>query len=319
MELDNPNLDARLELGGTALSAAPTARLAGKILVQGATMGIGRWLETINDGRPWVRTKEDWLAKTREMNDGEIQHMLLGQGPPITEDMRNAVYGELVQLRSSLSKAFGLWVASFSLACLSLYGVVESASFGGVAITRSGFLPVALIGTALTSFWFVTIFTKFSLLRTWFEQQAKLAEPPLKAWLYLRYPEAFQYFTFARANIGYPKDLFPVGSDMGQLLPILLVMLIAVLWAICSAGMQVILMIEVWQTTYPTALVARLIVAIAFVLNVLGLIAPRPSIIRRRYVHYGLTQLLGRADEQRRARAHRWLAFIRAHRWPEDD
>lgn len=282
-------------------------------------MGIGRWLETINNRRPWVRTKEDWLAKTREMNDGEVQHMLLEQGPPITEDMRDAIYGELIQLRSSLSKAAGLWVAASSLAFLSIYGVVESASFGGVAITRSGFLPVALIGTALTSLWFVTIFTKFSLLRTFFEQQAKLAEPPRKAWLYLRYPEAFQYFTFARANIGYPKDLFPVGSDMGQLLPVVLIMLIAVLWAIGSAGMQVMLMIEVWRTEYPTALVARWIVAVAMILNLMGLIAPRPSIIRRRYVHYGLTQLLRRADEHRTARAHRWLASIRARRWPEGD
>lgn len=282
-------------------------------------MGIGRWLETINDRRPWVRTKQDWLSKTREMNDGEVQHMLLGQGPPITEDMRNAVYGEIVQLRSSLSKAVGLWVAASSLALLSLNGVVESASFGGVAITRSGFLPVALIGTAFTSFWFSTIFTKFSLLRTWFEQQAKLAEPPLKAWLYLRYPEAFQYFAFSRANIGYPKYLFPVGSDMGQLLPLVLVMLIAVFWAIGSGGMQVILMIEVWRAAYPTALVARLIVAVALVLNVLGLVAPRPSTMRRRYVHYGLSQLLGRADEQRRARANRWIAFIHARRWPEGD
>ncbi|WP_296617258.1 hypothetical protein [Sphingomonas sp.] len=282
-------------------------------------MGITRWLETINDRRPWVRTKEDWLTKTREMNDGEVQHMLLEQGPPITEDMRDAIYGELIQLRSSLSKAVGLWVAAFSLAFLSIYGVVESANFGGVAISRNGFLPVALIGTALTSLWFATIFAKFSLLRTWFEQQAKLAKPPRKAWLYLRYPEAFQYFTFSRANIGYPKDLFPVGSDMGQLLPLALVMLIAVAWAIGTIAMQVILMIEVWHTAYPTTLVARLIVAVAIILNVLALIAPRPSIIRRRYVHYGLTQLLGRADEQRAARAKRRFASIRERRWPEGE
>ncbi len=233
-------------------------------------MGIGSWLEAINDRRPWVRTEKEWLAKTREMDDGELQHMLLEQGPPITEEMRDAIYGELIQLRSSLSKALGLWVAASSLAFLAIYGVVESASFSGVAITRSGFLPVALIGTALTSLWFATIFTKFSLLRNWFEQQAKLAEPPRKAWLYLRYPEAFQYFAFSRANIGYPRDLFPVGSDMGQLLPLMLVVLIAILWAIGSAGLQIVMMIEVWRAAYPTALVARSIVAIAIVLNVLG-------------------------------------------------
>lgn len=282
-------------------------------------MGISRWLETFNDLRPWVRTEKDWLTKTRFMNDGEIQHVLLEQGPPITEGMRDAVYGELMQLRGSLNKAVGWWVAASSLAFLSIYGVVESASLGGVAITRSGFLPVALIGTALTSLWFSTIFTKFSMLRTWFEQQAKLAKSTRKAWLYLRYPEAFQYFSFARATIGYPKDLFPVSRGMSQLLAIALVALIAVLWALSSAVLQVILMVEVWRTAYPTALVARLIVAVAMILNVLALIAPRPSILRRRYVHYGLTQLLSRADEQRLVRAHRWLAAIRAHRWPGGD
>ncbi len=282
-------------------------------------MRISRWLETINDRRPWVRTKENWLAKTREMNDGEVQHMLLEQGTVITDDMRDAVYGELIQLRSSLGKSIGLWVAASSLAFLSINGLVESASFGGMAITRSSFLPVALIGTALTSLWFATIFTKFSLLRTWFEQQAKLVEPPRRAWLYLRYPEAFQYFTFSRANIGYPKYLFPVGSDMGQILPVVLVMLITMIWALGSAGLQIIMMIDVWRAAYPTVLVARLIVIIAIILNVLGVIAPRPSITRRRYIHYGLSQLLGRADEQRAARAYRQIAPIRARRWPEGD
>lgn len=282
-------------------------------------MGLKRWLETINDLRPWVRTEKDWLTKTRLMNDGEIQHVLLEQGPPITEDMRDAVYGELIQLRGSLNKAVGLWVVASSLAFLSIYGVVESASLGGVAITRSGFLPVALIGAALTSLWFSTIFTKFSMLRTWFEQQAKFAKPPRKAWLYLRYPEAFHYFSFSRTSLGYPKDMFPVSSGMSQLLAIALVVLIAVLAALGSVVMQFILMVEVWHTEYPTALVARLIVALAMILNVLALIAPRPSILRRRYVHYGLTQLLSRADRQRSDRAHRWLAVIRAHRWPGGD
>lgn len=282
-------------------------------------MGISRWLQTINDLRPWERTKENWSVKTRWMNDGEIQHVLLEQGPPITEDMRDAVYGELLQLRSSLNKAVGFWLAASSLAFLSIYGVVESASFGGVAITRSGFLPVALIGAALTSLWFSTIFTKFSMLRTWFEQQVKLAKPPRKAWLYLRYPEAFQYFSFSRANIGYPKDLFPAGSDMSQLLPLLLVIIISMLCATGSIVMQVSLMVEVWRTAYPTTLIARSIVTVAIILNVLALIAPRPSILRRRYVHYGLRQLLDRADGPRSVRARRWLAAIRAHRWPGAD
>lgn len=271
-----------------------------------------KWLETVSDRRPWQRDGEHRLTKSRAMNDGEVLLMLLDQNGGVTPEMRDAVYAELLQLLGSLGKAFGFWVASFALGLLSLVGGVDAASAAGVSISKGAFLPVALLTMSATSFWFAILFTKFSRLRMWFDQLAKISEPPFRAWLYLRYPEAFAYLLFSRTNIGYPRDVFPEGSDTKEFIPLLLIGIVGAGWLIGSAWLQIAMMFEVWRSALPTLWSARLIVVTAAALSVLGLVTPRPSMIRRRYVHYGLINLLKRADADRTSRAHVWIAKLNA-------
>jgi hypothetical protein len=261
----------------------------------------------------WLRDTAVPMSKTKRMADGEVTALLIGQGAP-PEDLETEAFESLIRLRETLGKATGATVVAYAIGLLTLSNMLTGLSASGMEIERGAFGHVSLLLVGLTNFWWATTFAKASYIGTWFAWRLESAEPPDKAVMLLRFPEAFPYFAFFPGTRGYPKHVWPARSEIYQVISLVLIVAAVLIFAAGAMALNVALAIEVWRSGYPTPSAAKWVVAGSVVLSLLGLAVPRFNTFKVGYQHYGLTNLLSAMTPERREKAHRRLAAATARR-----
>lgn len=260
----------------------------------------------------WLRDPDAPLSKSKPLSDGQVTALLLGQHADSSADIEKDAFESLLRLRQSLAKASGSAALAYAIGLLTLSNMLTGLSASGMQIERGGFGHVSLLLMGLANFWWATTFAKVCYITSWFGWRMKSADPPRKAVLLLRFPEAFPYFVFFPATRGYPKHIWPVRSEYDQIASIVLIVAAVLIFALGAFALNLALAIEVWRSDYPTPAAAKLAVAGSAVLSLLGLAVPRFNDIRIRYHHYGFTNLLAAMPPDRQNEAYRRIAAVTA-------
>lgn len=260
----------------------------------------------------WLRDPAAPLGKSKPMSDGEVTALLIGQQAGTSADIEKEAFEGLLRLRQSLAKAGGSLALAYAIGLLTLSNMLTGLSASGMQIERGGFGHVSLLLMGLANFWWATSFAKVCHITSWFGWRMKSADPPGKAVMLLRYPEAFPYFVFFPGARGYPKHIWPTRSQYDQIASIVLIVAAVLIFAVGAAALNLALAIEVWRSDYPTPAAAKLAVAGSTVLSLLGLAVPRFNDFKIRYDHYGLTSLLASMSAERQEAAHRRISSVTA-------
>jgi hypothetical protein len=165
----------------------------------------------------WLRDPTSPLGKSKPMSDGEVTALLIGQHAGTLADLEKHAFESLTRLRQSLAKASGSAALAYAIGLLTLSNMLTGLSASGMQIERGGFGHVSLLLMGLANFWWTTTFAKVCYITSWFGWRMKSADPPAKAVMLLRFPEAFPYFAFFPAARGYPKHVWPRRSGFYQL------------------------------------------------------------------------------------------------------
>lgn len=256
----------------------------------------------------WLRDPAAPLGKSKPMSDGEVTALLVGQHAGTSADIEKDAFDGLLRLRQSLAKAGGSLALAYAIGLLTLSNMLTGLSASGMQIERGGFGHVSLLLMGLANFWWATTFAKVCYVTSWFGWRMKSADPPGKAVMLLRYPEAFAYFVFFPGARGYPKHIWPTRAQFDQIASLVLIVAAVLIFALGAIALNVALAVEVWQSDYPTPAAAKLAVAGSTVLSLLGLAVPRFNDFKIRYDHYGLTSLLASMSPDRQEAAHRRIA-----------
>ena len=266
----------------------------------------------------WLRDAESPIGKSKSIADGELTALLIAQQTQTAADIEKGAFEALLRLRDSLTKASGAAVVAYSIGLLTLSNMLSGLSASGMEIERNAFGHVSLLLIGVTSFWWATTFAKVCYLTTWFGWRLKSASPPDRAVLLLRFPEAFPYFAFFPGARGYPKNVWPARSEHYQVAALIFIVVAVLIFAVGGMALNIALAVQVWQSNYPTVAAAKLTVAGAIMLSLLGLSVPRFNELKIRYDHFGFAALLTSMSAERREVAHRRIAAARARMSADD-
>lgn len=252
----------------------------------------------------WVRSRADLVSKYKSLSDFEIVSMLIGQHGGLKEGDQNEIYKELQSLNGIVAKAFAASLTAFGICALSYAGGVETLSAVGMAVKKPAFAPLSLIAWTMANLWFSISFSKASQVAGWFEWLHKRAGAPERAYLMLRYPQAYWYFSYYRGARGFPNFIYPLKTGYAQLIPLLLIVVGLVAYMICALSLYGSLVVRVWNSGFPTVFLARLIAIGSVFLTALAGLTPISNQSTRPYRHHGLSGLLNRASPERKTRGY---------------
>src|SRR5688572_27192146 len=91
----------------------------------------------------WKRTPEH-LAKTRDMSDGMLLHLLVDRGVLSPNEFDNRIYQELVALQDQWRRNLAFGYIAGAIAILAYMEVLTSISASGISVSPVGFKHVAI-------------------------------------------------------------------------------------------------------------------------------------------------------------------------------
>lgn len=249
------------------------------------------------------------LSKVRSISDGELLHLLAPPGAIVADPASAEVYANLKDCAEQSEKAATLYLLATLLAVLAYFNVLEKASAGGLEVARAAFRPVALMAWSASALLLAARFARLAYVQQWFDRRFQSGNGNQRATLLLRYPRAFWYFAFYSGARQWPPDMFPKRMPVLQLVPILLMLAALGLWMVMAVALWVALAIDIWRAAFPSPLWAACTLVVSAILMMLAATGPQYG-WKRRYVHYGLSNLLQRLPEDRRQRAFLRIASV---------
>lgn len=259
----------------------------------------------------WQRTAKLSLTKFKRMNDGELLSLLVERGTVPAEQFDAAIYESLGKLQDQQTKSVASSLAAWSLALFAYLGLLKGVAAGGLEFAENSFGLVAIALVGPTTLWNSATFSKVSYLRAWFSWRFSSSSAGQRATLLLRFPGAFWFFSFLPSNRGFPRYVWPARTQLVQLLPLILVILAMLAYFVGAAALFLALANRVWLSQYPTAIIAQSTVIGSSMLLLLSGTSPFFSDFRRKYIHYGLVDRIGKLSPDDQKSAHRKIAEAR--------
>jgi hypothetical protein len=128
----------------------------------------------------------------------------------------------------------------------------------------------------------------------------------------MKFPEAYFYFTFLRANIGYPKHIFAKGKSWPQLISLFLILVALVIFCVASLLLWGALIFDVWYAPDVGRTLTIMTLGFSITLALVGWMAPFYYDFPRRYTHFGLVNLLTKLEGDDLRLAHLRLIRVAA-------
>ena len=260
----------------------------------------------------WTRKKGDYLVKSAKMIDGEILHLIVGITPGSDEKFDSQVYTSFQEIRTATGRS-ALWMfGTGAFATLSHFGALKGVSASGLEVLPAVFNHVALLSLSLSTMMFCFIYCKQTYFQCWFTFKIKNQPPAAKARAMLSYPDAYWHFLFMPGNIGYPPHIHGRRTGYGQLAYIGLVIIALALFSVGSIALWITVASDVYNSMSVGKAVTWLTLSLSVLSVLLGWTSPFYYDWPRKYVHYGLVNMLMHRDEAENKAIHKKLIPIAA-------
>ncbi len=209
------------------------------------------------------------------------------------------IYDGLLYVKQSRDRIFYLYTLSFIILFLLHLGGLSEAEIFGIKPKQEITMHAALLATSFLAFTYSYHQSKMvrydSLFNGYFESSNQAEQQHL----ILRYPAAFNSMQYSIWIVGRPKFMFPKRSFPIRL-TLLLILIIPALIASISFWfwLMVSVSIELWNSN-STILGGWnfIILLISWSALVFSALLPAVSLFKRKYEHFGLTELLGRLQK----------------------
>lgn len=259
----------------------------------------------------WYRDPTNVFAKRKAMADGELLCWLLDLSEVESSDVLETAYERLKEVRAELTRAFGAAAVAIAFGSLVYIGALDEFSAAGLKIAGVFFPHTALLAISASSFWISVTEMKVGFFRSIFLWKWKGASSSKKALLLLKYPQAYWYFYFLPAAVGYPPNTWPKREGPRPVLLYAMLVLSIVCGWLGVFSLWIALAAIVWSSPAGAPWAAFGSILSAATLLVLALIAPNFGTGERTYVHYGLSRRMQDFSGDKKERAHRRVAAAR--------
>lgn len=255
----------------------------------------------------WLRSREVF-TKEKSIGDGEIAAMLVQSD---RDAFLERIYPEMKAIVDLRYRSAMLLLASYAFAVLVLVEASESFSVSGLNL-KSEFWPH--ISIAIISFFsmrFSEQTSKNGYFSSIFVHYYTSSSPSERNEMLLRYPQAFAAFQFNRTIRGFPKHIQPKHWPKweGWALMVLIV-LMATIWII-PVGIFIYSAIVVWYSQLPTPWLSKIYVILIVFTGLISIANPTFTNLKRRYVHYGMSDTISMLPKGRGDVWHKRIAELR--------
>lgn len=257
----------------------------------------------------WRRPADNHLIKTSKMKDYELLRLI---NPRLKDekDFDDRVYAEYKSQKSSADKFRVAFLLSMAVSLLSLSNSITSIEASGIGIATSYVNHVIFLSSAYSHFFLCSAITKASFGQCWFQEMIEKKSPREKARALLLYPEAFIPVTWLKYNIGYPKDIFPDRSGNIQIIYIILLLISLVFYVGGGASIWAAMIFKIFTSEVPRY-ISIITICSGIVGIILGVMSPTHNNFHKKYIHYGLSNLLARREGSAKTVAYRKIEAAR--------
>ena len=245
------------------------------------------------------------------MGDGEVTSMLLGSRD---DRFLSAVYLELADLTNSRYKATAFLLASYAFALIIFSDASDSFSVLGVVMKSEAWPHIALAVISFFSWRYSDLNSKISFAGTYLEYQFEKSSSARKAEFLLLFPKAFPAFQFNRTIRGFPIHVWPKNWPKWEGFALKVMIVLALTLWIVPISIYFFGIYQVWISAFPTTLYSKIYVVAVLIFGLLSVANPSFTSLKRRYVHYGLSNALSKLSEAKRQKWHKRIARLRIER-----
>lgn len=254
----------------------------------------------------WARAKND-IVKFKMLGDGELILLTVQE---LSDEKISKILETNQTLRSDIENIYKSIMIVDAFALIVFFALAKQISISGIDFKLAALPHIVLAALTLYSVKLSSVHSKLSYSTSFVDALFYKMPASKRAELLLLYPKAFSSYFFHPQIRGYPNYIFPAKEVKWFEVRLYSVIISIIIATAIQLSIYFYAFYVVVESNFPDQRVSVTYAGLVLLLGLFGIANPSFNQFRKRYAHFGLSQMLHQASSNKKFKFRKIISEI---------